>query len=106
MTEKRYINYGYEEKAIEEQSFTDTETQKTYYVDYFDEIIDLVNNQDERIKILEVDNADYKSEIEYYKEQKAELEKEIESKQRVIDAIKEKDKDILIKILEYNIGKN
>lgn len=41
MTEKRFVDNGFE--AIEDQSFTDTKTDKTYYVDYFDEIIDLVN---------------------------------------------------------------
>lgn len=52
MTEnKRYVDNGFE--AIEDQSFTDTETNKTYYVDYFDEIVDLVNNQEKRIKELE-----------------------------------------------------
>lgn len=48
---KRYVDDGFE--AIEDQSFTDTETDRTYYVDYFDEIVDLVNNQDKRIKELE-----------------------------------------------------
>lgn len=47
----RYVDDGYE--AIEEQSFTDSITGKTYYVDYFDEIIDLVNQQDMRIRGLE-----------------------------------------------------
>ncbi len=42
MTEKRFVDDGFE--AIEEQSFTDTLTDKTYYVEYFDEIIELVNN--------------------------------------------------------------
>ena len=51
MTEnKRYIDDGFE--AIEDQSFTDTETDKTYYVDYFDEIVDLVNEQDKQIQEL------------------------------------------------------
>ena len=39
---KRFVDDGYE--AIEEQSFTDTLTDETYYVDYFDEIVELVNN--------------------------------------------------------------
>lgn len=52
MTEnKRYIDDGFE--AIEDQSFTDTKTDKTYYVDYFDEIVDLLNEQDKKIKELE-----------------------------------------------------
>ena len=51
MTEnKRYVDNGFE--AIEDQSFVDTETDKTYYVDYFDEIVDLVNEQDEQIQEL------------------------------------------------------
>lgn len=51
MTEnKRFIDNGFE--AIEEQSFTDTETDKTYYVDYFDEIIDLANGLNEKNKVL------------------------------------------------------
>lgn len=63
MTEnKRYIDDGFE--AIEDQSFTDTETDKTYYVDYFDEIVDLVNEQDERIKELEKDLNDALNRIE------------------------------------------
>lgn len=46
MTEnKRFIDNGHE--AIEDQSFTDTKTDKTYYVDYFDEIIDLTNRLNE-----------------------------------------------------------
>ena len=39
---KRFVDDGFE--AIEDQSFTDTLTDKTYYVDYFDEIIELCNN--------------------------------------------------------------
>ena len=55
MTEnKRYIDNGFE--AIEEQSFTDTQNGKTYYVDYFDEIVDLLNEQDKQIKELKEDN--------------------------------------------------
>ena len=63
MTEnKRYVDSGFE--AIEDQSFTDTETDKTYYVDYFDEIVDLVNEQDKRIKKLEEDLNDALNRIE------------------------------------------
>lgn len=63
MTEnKRYVDNGYE--AIEDQSFMDTETDKTYWVDYFDEIVDLVNEQDERIKELEKDLNDALNRIE------------------------------------------
>ena len=42
MTEKRFIDDGFE--AIEDQSFTDNLTKKTYYVDYFDEVVDLCNS--------------------------------------------------------------
>lgn len=59
---KRYIDDGF--GAIEDQSFTDTETDKTYYVDYFDEIVDLVNEQDERIKELEKNLNDALNRIE------------------------------------------
>lgn len=63
MTEnKRYVDNGYE--AIEDQSFTDTETDKTYWVDYFDEIVDLLNKQDERIKELEEENAELRQDNE------------------------------------------
>lgn len=62
MTEnKRYVDNGYE--AIEDQSFTDTETDKTYWVDYFDEIVDLLNKQDERIKELEEENAELRKKV-------------------------------------------
>ena len=50
MTEKRFIDNGFE--AIEDQSFTDIETNKTYYVDYFDEIIELVNELSDENKKL------------------------------------------------------
>lgn len=41
-------------EAIEEQGLTDTETEKNYWVDYFDEIVDLLNAQDEEIKNAEI----------------------------------------------------
>jgi len=50
MSEKRFVDDGFE--AIDEQSFTDTETDKTYYVDYFDEIIDLCNELNDENKKL------------------------------------------------------
>ena len=62
---KRFIDDGFE--AIEDQSFTDTLTDKTYYVDYFDEIIELCNNLADENKQLKqqiqllsslLDNAD------------------------------------------------
>ena len=58
MNEKRFVDDGYE--AIEDQSFTDTKTDKTYYVDYFDEIIDLCNELAEENQFLkrQVDELD------------------------------------------------
>lgn len=41
-------------EVIEEQGFTDTETEKDYWVDYFDEIVDLLNAQDKEIKDTEI----------------------------------------------------
>lgn len=58
---QRYIDDGFE--AIEEQSFTDTETDRTYYVDYFDEIVDLVNEQDKTIKELSEENEQLKKDL-------------------------------------------
>ena len=86
MTEnKRYIDDGFE--AIEDQSFTDTETDKTYYVDYFDEIVDLLNEQDKTIKELEKDLNDALNRIEersidvqLLKEENGNLKKENELK--------------------------
>lgn len=41
-------------EVIEEQGFTDTETEKDYWVDYFDDIVDLLNAQDKEIKDTEI----------------------------------------------------
>ena len=41
-------------EVIEEQGFTDTETEKNYWVDYFDDIVDLLNAQDKEIKDTEI----------------------------------------------------
>ena len=41
-------------EAIEEQGFTDTKTEKSYWVDYFDDIVDLLNAQDKEIKDTEI----------------------------------------------------
>lgn len=41
-------------EAIEDQGFTDTETEKNYWVDYFDDIVDLLNAQDKEIKDTEI----------------------------------------------------
>ncbi len=49
----RFVDDGFE--AIEDQQFTDTWTDKSYYVDYFDEIVDLCNNlNDENMKLKSV----------------------------------------------------
>ena len=63
--EKRFTDNGFE--AIEEQSFTDTLTDKTYYVDYFDEIIDLCNELNEVKVQLQEENKELKSENEHMK---------------------------------------
>lgn len=62
MAEKRCSNCKHFE-AIEEQSFTDTRTGKIYYVEDFDEIINLLNNKDKRIKELEAENAELRQEL-------------------------------------------
>ena len=54
MTEKRFIDDGFE--AIEDQSFTDTLTKKTYYVEYFDEIVDMLNSLNEENEHLKHNN--------------------------------------------------
>jgi cell shape-determining protein MreC len=69
MTEKRFVDDGFE--AIDEQSFTDTETDKTYYVDYFDEIIDLCNE-------LNDENQRLKKELEECKNNKLFSRRELE----------------------------
>lgn len=85
MTEKRFIDDGYE--AIEEQSFTDTETDKTYYVDYFDEIIDLANGLNEKNKVL------YK-EIERLRTQNKDL---LYSNAKNIELLEKENKDLKAK---------
>lgn len=53
---KRFVDCGFE--ALEDWCFTDTETDKSYYLDYNDEIIDLLNELDEENKQFkrELDN--------------------------------------------------
>ena len=65
MTEKRFVDNGFE--AIEEQSFTDTETDKIYFVDYFDEIIDLLNNLAEENEQLKKQIKELKVELDTHK---------------------------------------
>ena len=49
----RYLEYDVE--AIEEQGFEDIETGKRYSVDWnFDEIVNLLNEQEEKIQELEL----------------------------------------------------
>lgn len=51
LTEKRFVDDGYE--AIDEQSFTDNLTEKTYWIDNgLDEIVELLNKlNDENIQL-------------------------------------------------------
>ena len=65
MTEKRFIDDGFE--AIEDQSFTDILTKKTYYVEYFDEVVDLCNSLWEQTKRFEKHNKDLMEENEQLK---------------------------------------
>ena len=67
---KRFTDDGFE--AIEDQSFTDTLTKKTYYVDYFDEVVDLCNSLWEQTKRFEKHNKDLMEENEQLK---SEIEK-------------------------------
>ena len=62
MTEKRCCNCKNFE-AIEEQSFTDNKNGKIYYVEDFDEIINLLNNKDRRIKELEAENVELRQKL-------------------------------------------
>ena len=82
--DKRYIDNGYE--AIEDQSFTDTETDKTYYVNYFDEIVDLLNEQDETIKKLKKENKRLQIELNSQDDYIDYLEKHNEKlKERIVE---------------------
>ena len=74
MTEKRFVDNGFE--AIEDQSFTDIETDKTYYVDYFDEIIELVNELNDENKKLKSINQDHKDHLADFYVDYDRLEKE------------------------------
>ena len=94
MTEnKRFVDNGFE--AIEEQSFTDTETDKTYYVDYFDEIIDLCNKLNDENKQLQntiarlqlINNKLRDKDYTNYKKKIQELQEENERLRRCINEI-------------------
>lgn len=74
MTQKRFTDDGIED--IENQSFTDNLTGKTYWIDHgLDEIIDLLNvlTDDENEK-LKKENLDLSEELDYYKAKCASLE--------------------------------
>ena len=62
MIEKRCCNCKNFE-AIEEQSFIDNKNGKIYYVEDFDEIINLLNNKDRRIKELEAENVELRQKL-------------------------------------------
>ena len=62
MTVKRCCNCKNFE-AIEDQSFTDNQNGKIYYAEDFDEIINLLNNKDKRIKELEAENAELRQKL-------------------------------------------
>lgn len=93
MTEKRFVDDGFE--AIDEQSFTDTETDKTYYVDYFDEIIDLCNKLNDENKQLQntiarlqlINNKLRDKDYTNYKKKIQELQEENERLRRCINEI-------------------
>lgn len=74
MTQKRFTDDGIED--IENQSFTDNLTGKTYWIDHgLDEIIDLLNvlSDDENEK-LKKENLDLSEELDYYKAKCSSLE--------------------------------
>lgn len=74
MTQKRFTDDGIED--IENQSFTDNLTGKTYWIDHgLDEIIDLLNvlTDDENEK-LKKENLNLSEELDYYKAKCASLE--------------------------------
>ena len=50
MNNKRFVDNGCE--SIEDSGFEDTLTGKNYYVDYFDEIVDLVNSLNDECILL------------------------------------------------------
>lgn len=74
MTQKRFTDDGIED--IENQSFTDNLTGKTYWIDHgLDEIIDLLNVLvDDENKELKKENLDLSEELDYYKTKCASLE--------------------------------
>lgn len=50
MNNKRFVDNGSE--SIEDSGFKDILTGKNYYVDYFDEIVDLVNSLNDECILL------------------------------------------------------
>lgn len=56
---ERFVTFDDDDTPIEDQSVFDKENEKWYYVDYFDDIIGLMNKMNDEIKVLqkEVDGA-------------------------------------------------
>lgn len=61
MNNKRFVDNGSE--SIEGSGFEDTLTGKNYYVDYFDEIVDLVNKLSEENVKLRMENRKLKDNL-------------------------------------------
>ena len=61
MNNKRFLDNGSE--SIEESGFEDTLTGKNYYVDYFDEIVDLINKLSEENVKLRMENRKLKNNL-------------------------------------------
>lgn len=61
MNNKRFVDNGSE--SIEDSGFEDTLTGKNYYVDYFDEIVDLVNKLSEENVRLRMENRKLKNNL-------------------------------------------
>ena len=58
---KRFVDNGCE--SIEGSGFEDTLTGKNYYVDYFDEIVDLLNKLSEENVKLRMENRKLKNNL-------------------------------------------
>ena len=91
MTEKRFTDDGFE--AIEDQSFTDNLTKKTYYVEYFDEVVDLCNSLWEQTKRFEKHNKNLMEENEQLKKEIGELKFKLRTIRAYDRTIKEEHSD-------------
>lgn len=69
---ERFVDDGFE--AIEDQSFTDNLTKKTYYVDYFDEVIELCNSLWKQTQRFEKHNKDLMEENERLKDNQKDIQ--------------------------------